>query len=311
MPETKTWDFVLVGELFYDEILSGMQALPRLGEEAFARRYKREVGGGAAITACGLAKLGARVAVLGVVGQDGAWLTARLNEFGVDTTLIQVSPNEPTGLTVSVSTREDRAFFSYYGANELLNLLLRDPEWICHMCRARAVHIATSPDGELDQDLIPLLKAANSLVSLDVQSHMSWLTSPDHLNILRSADVFFPNEIEAEWVSGESGLHRVLRGLRAKGLQRVGVKLGGKGAALLWDQQEYFVDPFPVDTEDTTGAGDCFNAGFLFAWLQGESPQSCLRWANVCGALSTRELGGVNGFPTLSEVHAALEVHPR
>jgi sugar/nucleoside kinase (ribokinase family) len=307
MPGSKEWDFMVVGELFFDEILSGLQAFPKLGEEAFARKYCREVGGGAAITACGLAKLGAKVAVLGVIGHDGDWLTSRLGEFGVDTNLIERDRGGPTGLTVSVSTREDRAFFSYYGANDALNSLLRRHDWIEHMSSAKVVHIATSPDGELDANLIPVLKRAKVMVSLDVQSHMSWLTSPSTLKILRAADIFFPNELEAEWVSGQSGVHRILRGLRAKGLKRVAVKLGGKGAALTWDRRELFVDPYSVDTEDTTGAGDCFNAGFLFAYLRGEKEESCLQWANICGALSTRELGGVRGFPTLRELQEALE----
>ncbi len=305
MPKLKKWDVVVVGELFLDEILSGLQALPRLGEEAFARKYAREVGGGAAITACGLAKLGAKVAVLGVVGKDGDWLTGRLNEFGVDTTHLELHPDEPTGLTVSVSTREDRAFFSYYGANDTLNPMLRRREWIDLMSSSHIVHLATSPDGDQDHRLIPTLKSAGVLVSLDVQSHMSWLTSPVNLKILRAVDLFCPNESEAEWVAGETGVHPVLRGLRAKGLKRVVVKLGGKGAALTWDRKECFIDPYPVATEDTTGAGDCFNAGFLYGLLRGEDVESCLNWGNICGALSTRELGGLRGFPSLPELHEA------
>jgi hypothetical protein len=70
------------GELFIDQILSGLQA-PGWGE-VFARKYWREVGGGAAITACGLSRLGTRVGVLGVVGCDGDWLIQRLAEWGVD-----------------------------------------------------------------------------------------------------------------------------------------------------------------------------------------------------------------------------------
>jgi sugar/nucleoside kinase (ribokinase family) len=136
---------------------------------------------------------------------------------------------------------------------------------------------------------------------------MGWLTSPSTLNILRAADIFFPNEMEAEWVSGHSGVRPILRGLRSKGLKRVAVKLGGKGAALTWDHKELFVDSHPVDTEDTTGAGDSFNAGFLFAWLRGEKEESCLQWANICGALSTRELGGIRGFPTLEELKKTLK----
>lgn len=305
MPKSKKWDVVVVGELFLDEILSGFQALPRLGEEAFARKYAREAGGGAAITACGLAKLGATVAVLGVIGKDGDWLTRRLNEFGVDTTHVEVHPDNSTGLTISVSTREDRAFFSYSGANDGLNSLLRRTEWIELMISARIVHLATSPDGDRDRPLVPMLKRAGVLVSLDVQSNLSWLTSPVNLEILRAVDLFCPNESEAEWVAGETGVHPILRGLRAKGLKRVAVKLGGKGAAVTWDREEYFIDPYPVSPEDTTGAGDCFNAGFLYGLLRGEEVESCLNWGNICGALSTRELGGLRGFPSLGELQAA------
>ena len=76
---SKTWDAVVVGNFFIDEVLSEFQSLPKLGEESFARQFRREIGGGAAITACGLARLGLNVAVLGVVGkEDGMWLVKRL-----------------------------------------------------------------------------------------------------------------------------------------------------------------------------------------------------------------------------------------
>ena len=51
MPDRKIWDVVVVGDLFIDEVLSDFNSLPKLGEEAFARKFRREIGGGAAITA--------------------------------------------------------------------------------------------------------------------------------------------------------------------------------------------------------------------------------------------------------------------
>src|ERR1051325_2138713 len=91
---------IVIGEFFIDEILSGFQTLPKLGEESFARQFHRDVGGGAAITACGLAKLGIHVGVVGLVGsQDGAWVTKRLSSHGVDCSGLEVDDTEPTGLT--------------------------------------------------------------------------------------------------------------------------------------------------------------------------------------------------------------------
>jgi sugar/nucleoside kinase (ribokinase family) len=213
-----------------------------------------------------------------------------------------MDPREPTGLTVSVSTREDRAFFSYYGANELLARILARPETLEILKGARHVHFACAPDSDADEALILELRRRRCRLSVDEQAHVSWLTRPESLKILRNCDVFFPNEREAEWISGEGGTPKVLRALRDKGLRGVGLKLGGKGAALLWRKKEFLADPIPVETVDTTGAGDCFNAGFIYAWLRGDKPQRCLEIANVCGALSTRMLGGIAAFPTLEEL---------
>src|SRR5262249_27863585 len=148
-------DVIVMGELFIDEVLSGFQSLPKLGEESFARSLYREVGGGAAITACGLAKLGVRVGVVGALGKrDGDWVMNRLTSIGVDCSALERDPDEPTGLTVSVSTREDRAFFSYYGANRLLERVLRQPSTFQLARRARHVHFACAPDSDLDGALI-------------------------------------------------------------------------------------------------------------------------------------------------------------
>jgi sugar/nucleoside kinase (ribokinase family) len=85
------------------------------------------------------------------------------------------------------------------------------------------------------------------------------------------------------------------------------LKLGARGAALLWDGRILYEPPLPVTPRDTTGAGDCFDAGFLHAYLRCEPPQKCLRVANICGALSTEAYGGIEGFPTPERLHQILD----
>ncbi len=292
----------IVGEFFIDEIFTGFNTFPKPGEESFARKFVREAGGGAAITACGLARLGVQVRVLGAVGKtDGQWIVDRLSSCGVDCSGLRFNPAEPTGITISASTREDRAFFSYYGANLQLEQLLEKTALTRALDSARHIHFACAPDPDVHTRLFAALDR-RCRVSIDVQSHVSWLTRPESLNILRHCDVFFPNEREGGWIASAVEPHEILTRLRDKGLRGVGLKLGGKGAALLWRRRQFLTDPVPVETVDTTGAGDSFNAGFIFAWLRGYSARRCLRIANICGALSTRALGGIAAFPSLPEL---------
>jgi sugar/nucleoside kinase (ribokinase family) len=62
----------------------------------------------------------------------------------------------------------------------------------------------------------------------------------------------------------------------------------------------------PIQPTDTTGAGDSFNAGFLRAWLEGGDLRESLQLGAVCGALSTRQSGGVDSQATLAEARDTL-----
>lgn len=310
-PRKKIWDVMVVGDFFMDVVMSGFYSFPRLGEEGFAQTLKQEIGGGAAITSCGLARLGMNICVLGVVGQeDGMWLAKRLIAAGVNASALEHHPNEPSGVTVSVSTSEDRAFFTYYGANEHLPMLLRNPDALANMAQARHVHFACGPDPVLDRNLFSELRALGCQVSVDVGWHEYWLSEPRSVDLVRDSDMFFPNEREAERMTGQSDPLAMLKWLKRKGVRGVALKLGDKGAALLWNGEIFRCPPYPVKAVDTTGAGDCFDAGFIHGWLCGESPERCLNIAAICGSLSTRALGGISGFPSQEELHDALHTIP-
>jgi sugar/nucleoside kinase (ribokinase family) len=299
----KEWDVITAGDVFVDIVLSGFPAWPQPGEEVFAERMHREAGGGAAITACGLAKLGARVAALASVGiPDGDWLIERISDCGVDPRLIHRHANGATGVTVSVSTVEDRAFFTYPGANQGLPALLVDPQVWRDLARARHVHVACPMDPDLLAELAAFLHAQGCRVSLDVGWQTAWLKDARSLAALREVDLFFPNEREGRLMTGESEPEAVLRTFDEAGLRGVALKLGEQGSLLLYQREIIRCAPHAVAPVETTGAGDSFNAGFIFAWLQGESPMRRLQLGNVCGALSTRGHGGIATFPTRDEI---------
>ena len=305
MPTTaqKTWDVITVGDVFVDIVMSGFAVLPKLGEEVECEQLQYEAGGGAAITACGLAKLGCKTAMLAVVGnEDSDWFRHRLMNCGVDVSHLRLHESEPTATTVSVSTNKDRAFFTYRGANKRLPALLADPSFRQTMQQARHVHLASAIAPEALLELATELHAAGTTLSVDVGWSKVWLQDKRSLHALKAVDLFLPNEREAELMTGEVKPEMMLQAFTDAGLRTVALKLGAGGSALLHEENFYFAAPHNVAALDTTGAGDCFDAGFLFAWLNGKDPAECLRVANLCGALSTRALGGIASFPNSNEI---------
>jgi len=124
---------------------------------------------------------------------------------------------------------------------------------------------------------------------------------------MKYIDIFFPNEIEAEAISGEAQTRDALITL-SKNKFIVAIKKGENGAETLEDNNKIFhQDCIKMDVIDTVGAGDSFDAGFIYGYLNGWNLKKCLKLAVACGSLSTRMAGGTDGQPTIQEAMELIE----
>ena len=295
------YDVAVVGEIYIDHIFTGFTAWPQPGEEAFARHYHREIGGGAANTACALGRLGRTVHLIGAIGaSDAEWFEERLLEFGVASNGIRKTEGS-TGVTASVSLMNDRSFFTYVGENGRLTEILCSDGVLDSLRSARHVHFALPLDHGLAQVLLPALRAAGCSTSLDVGFQPAWLSSSASLDTCCATDYFLPNEREALLLSG-GGAANYLAFAQQNGLRAPLIKLGSRGAAMIVNGTLYEVASPIVDVIDTTGAGDAFDAGFIDALLDEADPLDCLRRACICGGLSTRLAGALQGLPLREEI---------
>jgi sugar/nucleoside kinase (ribokinase family) len=297
----KKHDVAVVGEIYTDHIFTGFARWPQPGEEVYAPQYAREVGGGAAITACALAKLGRSVNLVGIIGADDAgWMEDRLKMFGVSGDGLSKKVGN-TGVTVSVSIREERSFFSHAGVNKDLPMALESEAMAAVLGQARHVHFALPLERETALQLLPRLRDQGCTTSLDVGFHPEWLQALPNLEICRAVDYFFPNEKEAALICGaEHDDYLTYAG--QQGVLRPVVKLGQLGAAMLANGIRHEAPSPSTVVIDTTGAGDVFDAGFIDAHLDGASPQDSLRRACACGALSTRAAGALSALPDRMEL---------
>ena len=298
----KTLDVMVVGEIYIDHVLSGFERWPAAGEEVHSEEYTREIGGGAAITSSGLSKLGKSVGLIGVIGHDDAdWVQRRLSEFGVTCEGLRKLPGS-TGVTLSVSTREDRSFFTHTGVNRQLPAALLEPTLLATLTLARHVHFAMPLPRTVAETILPALSAAECTTSLDVGYQPTWLADKSNHATCQAVDYLLPNEQEAALLSGGSTPEHYFGLARTLGLRNALLKLGARGAMGENEGTRITVSPPAVVAVDSTGSGDAFDAGFLDARLEGAGIQESLRRACICGALSTRMPGALGGLPSRAEL---------
>jgi len=291
-------------------VLRGGDVVPAFGQaEHLVDAAVLTVGGSGAIMACAAARLGMRVVLCGVVGDDlfGRFVCDELERRGVETRGIVSTPARPTGVTVVLSGTEDRAILTMPGTIAELRADAIDRSLLDG---ARHVHVSSYfLQRGLQADLARIFEqvhGAGGTTSIDPNWDPTEAWDAGLFDVLGSTDVFFPNAVEAARVARISDVGEAITRLSAQaGL--VVVKRGDLGATAGSRSERATVAGRPVAVVDTTGAGDSFDAGFLAAWLTGEPLERALAIANACGALSTRATGGVNGQVAWDEAVAALE----
>ena len=302
-------DVLVVGEINADLILSG-DVVPAFGQvEKLVDDATLTLGSSAVIFACGAARLGLRVAFSGLVGDDvfGGFMLDGLRTRGVDTGGVLIDPSLKTGLTVHLSLGVDRAMLTHVGAIPHLRADQVDRKLLAN---ARHVHVTSYylQDG-LRPGLPGLLAEAQErglTVSLDTNWDPAERWNGGLAQVLDHVDVCLPNEMEARGIAGRSDRESALDRLASQ-VATVAMKLGSEGAVARRGDERVACPALSVDAVDTTGAGDSFDAGFIFGLLRGYSLEAALRIGSICGALSTRAVGGTDAQPTVEEAKAHLD----
>ncbi len=312
------FDILVAGEINPDLVFSG-DVTPEFGQvEKLVDSATLTIGSSSAIFACGAARLGLKVAFIGVCGDDvfGRFMLDEMQKRDVDISNVIVRADGQTGLSLILnrpfdygsqsathtrpSAQDDRAILTHPGliaalrAEHITDSLLR---------QTRHVHVASYfLQITLQPGLPQLFRRARDLgltTSLDTNYDPSekWMGFDELLSV---TNVFMPNEKEAVSLSGEVNVDLAADRLGSR-VETLVIKLGAVGALGVGASQKVRAASIPVKVVDTVGAGDSFDAGFIYGYLQKWELKQALQLACVCGALSTQKAGGTDGQPTLDE----------
>lgn len=291
-------DVIFIGSTCCDLIFSGLPALPKLGEEIWAKQLELTVGG-MMNSAAAAARLGLNVGLAIESGEDlwGDMILAKMKEENIDLRFVQRHAEPYPQLTVALNYKDDRSFVSYADQRKFdlhlsyLNEVLRTSDSSVYHFSAQKQY----------SDAIVTAKSLGKRISLDTSWDEEWLQSPELKALISLADIFIPNLKEAQLITGKEQPEEVLDEL--SGLCPVIViKLGEQGAVCRVNGKQYMAEGNAVQVVDSTGAGDCFAAGFLYGWLHHLPVEEALRIANYCGSKCVQSMGGYTGAPTLEQL---------
>ena len=295
----KRFDVSIAGEINLDLILYGLAETLPVEREILGTDFRVTLGGSSAIVAHNLAALGARVGFTARLGKDefGRIALERLAESGADLSqVVYAADATSTGVTVLLPHGAKRRILTYPGA---MSGMSRGDLNFEYLTSAKHFHLSSLfLQKALAPDLPALfrdLKRAGLTISLDTNDDPEDVWGGVLDDLLDHVDLLLPNEEEACRIARRDTVEEALRTLSSR-VPCIAAKCGPRGALLQIGDQLSRIPPLRVDPVDTIGAGDSFDAGFLYGYVRGADPLVCAAAGNITGALSTLRPGGVEAF---------------
>jgi sugar/nucleoside kinase (ribokinase family) len=297
------YDVLVVGDYCLDLIFTGLPNLPQLGREVFGSGFAM-IPGGTYNNAVAMHRLGLKVAWAADFGNDdfSQFVETRALQEGLPESHFVHHSRALRNITAALSFPEERAFVTYYDTPPSLPAAMKALPRVS----ARMVYLPGVYHGPfLDAGLLLVRAKKMRMVMGGNFGDEVRLDMPSVRRACQSADLFLPNADEARRMTGIQELDRAIRRL-AEVCPLVVVKDGPNGAFACSRGEILHMAALSLQPVDTTGAGDCFDAGFVKAWLEGRPLADCLRWGNIVGGLSTLALGGTGRFISSADVEQRL-----
>lgn len=294
----KKFDISVAGEINLDLILYGLPQQMETERELLATGFAATLGSSSAILSHNAASIGAKVCFQTLVGPDefGQMALERLRAAGVDTSATRKHETLQTGVTIMLPHGAERHMLTYPGTIEAFSGEHINVE---SLLEARHFHLSSL---YLQKGLHPALpslfkklKEEGLSISVDTNDDPDDQWGEPLQQILPYVDCFMPNESELLRMTRKDDVTSALQSL-PRSIDIVVVKRGKQGATVRVGNNIDDVAGLQVTPVDTIGAGDSFDAGFLYAYLNGADPMTCAQAGNITGALSTQGTGGTEAF---------------
>jgi ribokinase len=296
-------NITVIGSSNTDMIIK-VPRLPKPGETVLGGKFSTAPGGKGANQAVAAARSGGNVTFVARVGDDifGEQALKGFKEDGINTDFIIKDKDAPSGIAeIFVSEDGENSIAVALGAN--LNLSVYD------VIAAKEAILAS--DILLMQLEIPL-KTVQYAAKLAFDNGVRVILNPAPgqplpIEILKTISILTPNETEAAMLTGikiedEGAAEDAGRILMSKGVNKVIITIGKKGALILDSSGSELVGGFKVHAIDTTAAGDIFNGALAVALAEKKNIWEAVKFGNAAAALSVTKLGAQPSAPKRKDI---------
>jgi sugar/nucleoside kinase (ribokinase family) len=277
---------LVAGAYSVDLVFRDLAGPVAFGSEVWAQALEM-VPGGAFTLAMGLRRLGRKVVWVADFGTDvfSRETLAAARAEGLDERGFRHHACPMRNVTVVVTNPQDRAMITYQDpvTPRLLDELIAT-------YRPAVLMLPYLQYGPEVSAALDMAARHETQVFMDCQDYVGHLGMPEVQKVLSQVQVFAPNETEALRITRTASVEEALDVL-ADLVATVVIKRGSNGAVAAENGQRAVQASPPVRVVDTTGAGDCFNVGFLHRRLEGGSLTECLAAGVACGAAAVTGVG--------------------
>jgi tagatose kinase len=268
-----------------------------------------------------VARLGHSAAIISGVGDDdfGRCLLDRFSRDGVNADRVLVVPNKATGVAfVTYFDDGSRRFLYHWDNTPAVMARTPYPGGIDNPKFFHVMGCALMPNEEFRSsvfDTVKMFAAKGAKVTFDPNIRFELLGGRSPREILRpildECAILFPGERELQLLTGEEDTERaVKKALQGPKMEMVVLKRGSRGATVYNGGGRVEVPVYAVKEVDPTGAGDCFDAGFVCGLLEGRSLTEAAEMASAAGALNAAAFGPMEGDISPENIRAIRERRP-
>jgi len=285
--------------------------VPRRQTQVITRNVRFLAGGGAANTSGAFGKMGINAGVFSKIGQDsnGEFLKRELEKSGVDTSGICISQNDVTPFTfVGIHPDGDRTFIHTPGANKTFcrHDLKLDALFQCKFLLYQDLWVLPCLDGESGAQILSEARRRGIVTLLDE----CWGLGPNRETfekMLPYADYVVPSADDMRIIYPDLEVEEIAGHILDCGAKATILKLGAEGCLVAQENRRDYIPAFRTQVVDTTGAGDCWNAGFIAGLIHGENVLAAARLGNACSSFCIGAIGGFAGIPDYNSLRQTAQ----